>query len=262
MIKFPKKISDKKIKEFFKNNGFDFFIKESKQKDIKINQMKSKTIYKPELNDLYRIYQFIVLNKRTTILEFGCGWSTIIISKALNFLKKKYLKDVKKLRRNNPFELFVIDNEQKYLIITKKNLNRYIKPNYIKIHYHFSHAYMTLYNGRISTEFKTLPNCNPDFIYLDGPDQFNIKGKINGLNLGNMDFMPMTCDILKFENFLQPGTIIISDGRKANTRFLKSNFRRKWFYQEDAESDQVIFYLDEKPLGHVNKKTLDFYKKK
>ena len=262
MIKFPKKISDKKIKEFFKNKRLDFFLKQPKQKHMKTNQLKSKTLYQPELNDLYRIYHFIVLNKRTTVLEFGCGWSTLIISEALNFLRKKYFKDVKKLRRNNPFELFVIDNEKKYLNIAKKNLNRYLKQNKTRVNYHFSNANMTIYNRRISTEFKTLPKCNPDFIYLDGPDQFNIKGKAKGINIGHIDFMPMTCDILKFENFLQPGTIILSDGRKANTRFLKTNFKRNWFYKEDEESDQVIFYLIEKPLGYVNKKTLDFYKKK
>ena len=41
----------------------------------------------PELKDLYRLYQFIILNKRTTILEFGCGYSTLIISHALKNLR-------------------------------------------------------------------------------------------------------------------------------------------------------------------------------
>lgn len=262
MIKFPKQISDTKIKKFFKDRELDFFLKQPKQKQMEINQLKSQTVYSPELRDLYRIYQFVVINKRTTVLEFGCGWSTLIISEALNFLRKKYFRDVKKLRRNNPFELFVIDNEKKYLNITRKNLNRYLKKNKIRVNYHFSNANMTLYNGKISTEFKTLPKCNPDFIYLDGPDQFNIKGQKNGLNINHMDFMPMTCDILKFENFLQPGTIILSDGRKANTRFLRDNFKRNWLYKEDDKSDQAIFYLNEKPLGYINKKTLDFYKRK
>ena len=48
----------------------------------------------------------------------------------------------------------------------------------IKVNYLFSIAKMTNYQGKISTEFEKLPMCNPDFIYLDGPDQFNIKGKI------------------------------------------------------------------------------------
>ena len=42
---------------------------------------------------------------------------------------------------------------------------------------------MTTFNGRIATEFKKLPNCNPDFIYLDGPDQFNVISNIMVLTL-------------------------------------------------------------------------------
>ena len=34
---------------------------------------------------------------------------------------------------------------------------------------------MSTFNNRICTQYKNLPLCNPDFIYLDGPDQFNIK---------------------------------------------------------------------------------------
>ena len=60
---------------------------------------------------------------------------------------------------------------------------------------------MTTFNGRICTEYKKLPLCNPDFIYLDGPDQFNVKGNVNGINTGHKDLMPMICDILKIENF-------------------------------------------------------------
>ena len=62
---------------------------------------------------------------------------------------------------------------------------------------------------------------NPDFIYLDGPDQFKIKGKINNFNLNHEDFMPMVSDLLKIE-FLKPGTILVVDGRSANVQFLRS----------------------------------------
>ena len=40
--------------------------------------MKLNEKYFPNLNDLYRLYQFVIINKRTTILEFGSGWSTLI----------------------------------------------------------------------------------------------------------------------------------------------------------------------------------------
>tara|TARA_B110000114_G_C14829852_1_gene292195 strand:+ start:358 stop:597 length:240 start_codon:yes stop_codon:yes gene_type:complete len=70
--------------------------------------------YIPELDGLYNLYQYILINKRTTILEFGSGWSTLIFSLALSELSNKFFNEVKQLRRNNPFELFVVENEKKY----------------------------------------------------------------------------------------------------------------------------------------------------
>ena len=48
-----------------------------------------------------------------------------------------------------------------------------------KTHYCFSDVEMTLFQDRISTQYKKMPLCNPDFIYLDGPDQFKVKKDIN-----------------------------------------------------------------------------------
>ena len=58
--------------------------------------------------------------------------------------------------------------------------------------------------------------------------------------------MPMVCDILKFEYFYTPGTIIVCDGRSANAKFLFDHFKRKWRYFNDkkkkiAEKVKLIF---------------------
>ena len=104
-----------------------------------------------------------------------------------------------------------------------------------------------------------MPKINPDFIYLDGPDQFHIQGKVNSININHNDFMPMSCDILKIEHFLKPGTIIVVDGRGANSRFLLKNFQRNWKYYFNKINDQHIFYLNENPLGDLNRRQLKFY---
>ncbi len=72
--------------------------------------------------------------------------------------------------------------------------------------------------------------------------------------------MPMACDILKIEYFLTPGTIIVCDGRGANSKFLKDNLKRKWLYKNDISYDQHIFYLDDPALGKYNRLQLKFYK--
>ena len=264
-IKLPSKKTRKEIEIFFKKKGLNFLISASRGKKLSVNEMVLDAPLIPELEDLYRLYQFIVLNKRITILEFGSGWSSLIFYLALNDLKKKYSNQINNLRRNNPFELFILENEKKYLNISRNRIIKFSKTldtnkNPI-INYNFSDVEMTLFNNKIATQYKKLPLCNPDFIYLDGPNQFKVKKDINGISTRHNDMMPMVCDILKFEYFYTPGTIIVCDGRAANAKFLKDHFQRNWKYMNDKQNDQHIFYLDDPLLGKYNKLQIDFYKK-
>ncbi len=260
-ILFPKKINSAQVKKYFIDLKLTELVRLSEINSKNINQLKSKVAYRPDLNDLYRLHQFILLNKRLTCLEIGCGWSSIIINHALKLNKIKYLSETIDLRKVNKFELHILDNEKKYLNLTRKNLKKYFDKKNLPFTY-YSQCNMVLFNNQLATEFNNLPMINPDFIYLDGPDQFNIKNKLFGIDTGHIDLMPMSCDILKFENFLIPQTIIIIDGRTANARFLKNNFKRNWSYFYDDKNDQNIFVLDEKPFGIVSKKQINFYKKK
>tara|TARA_B100001057_G_C22739145_1_gene907026 strand:- start:325 stop:1143 length:819 start_codon:yes stop_codon:yes gene_type:complete len=266
-FKLKKPISkDKKIiEDFFIKKGLKLLVELSKKKKNTLNEMIISEPYIPELEDLYSLYQYVVINKRTTVLEFGSGWSTLILSLALRDLRNEFLNKVNLLRRNNKFELFVIENEKKYLNISKKRIKKFNKDlnikDPVKINYHFSDVEMTTFDNKICTQYKKLPMCNPDFIYLDGPDQFNIKKNINGISTRHKDMMPMACDILKFEYFYTPGTMIICDGRSANAKFLKDHFKRKWRYINDKKNDQHIYWLVDPVLGKYNKLQLEFYSK-
>ena len=172
-----------------------------------------------------------------------------------------YYAEAKNLQRRNLFEIFIIENEKKYLDITKKNIKKFIKKNNIKnikITFFLSKVRMVNYNGNFASEYINLPLCNPDFIYLDGPGQFNIYKKINNFTISHHDMMPMSCDILKFEYFLIPGTLIVVDGRGANYNYLKKEFKRKWFYKYDKNNDQHLFLLRDDPFGK-NENLLNFY---
>jgi hypothetical protein len=267
IYKCKKPLNKKKkfIENFFIKKGLKLLVRLSKKKKNLINELIINEPYLPELDDLYNLYQYVLINKRTTILEFGCGWSTLIFSLALKELANKFSNEVKQLRRNNAFELFVVDNEKKYLNITKNRIikfNKYLKiKKPIKINYILTDVEMTTFKDRICTQYKKLPLCNPDFIYLDGPGQFNVKKDINGISTRHKDMMPMACDILKFEYFYTPGTIIVCDGRAANAKFLKNHFRRKWKYINDKKNDQHIFCLADHSLGKYNNLQLAFYKK-
>lgn len=209
-----------------------------------------------ELDDLIRLHFLTRSRKVTTILEFGVGKSTIVLADALKKNEKEYGEFVRKnLRRSNPFEIHSIDNNKEWIEKCKADL-----PDSLSciVHFHFSEVEMTTFNDRACTMFRNLPNICPDLIYLDGPDQFNVKGDIRGISTMSADRLPMSADILLIEPFLLPGTIIIVDGRTANTRFLKNNLQRNWEHNHFVEEDMHTLELIEQPLGSINEKQLHF----
>ena len=117
---------------------------------------------------------------------------------------------------------------------------------------------MTEFNNRYCTRFINFPKINPEFIYLDGPSQYGVSENKNfSFNTDSKELMPMVSDILKIEHFLSSGTVIISDGRKANINFLIKNFQRKWIIKN--YSDRSILLLNDKPLGFKNQQKINFY---
>jgi hypothetical protein len=209
--------------------------------------------FKAELDDLIRLHYLITSRKVTTILEFGVGKSTKVFDHALGLNKELHGKFVAtNLRRANPFECHSIDNSRKWL----RSVQKQYKTSFIKFHY--SKCETQKFNGRICTMYSKIPNVCPDFIYLDGPDQFSPIGEIRGISTRSIDRLPMSADLLAIEHFLLPGTLIVVGGRSANARFLKSNFQRNWEYQYLEEYDQHFFELKEPPLGKINKKQVEF----
>ena len=89
-LKIPKAKSIRFIENFFIKKKLGYLVKLSKKQKLSVNQMEIKEPYLPELTDLYRLYQFIILNKRITIFEFGSGWSSLIFNLALKELKDKF----------------------------------------------------------------------------------------------------------------------------------------------------------------------------
>jgi hypothetical protein len=207
-----------------------------------------------EIDDLIRLHFLVISRKVTTILEFGVGRSNPVFDHALEINKSHYSDFVKNnLRRSNAFECHAVDNYQKWIDHTKETY-----PNTKNVIYNFSKTSISTFNSRICTFYENLPNICPDLIYLDAPDQFSSSGDINGISTNHPDRMPMSGDILRIENFLLPGTLVVIDGRTANARFLKNNLQRDWYYHHSFEYDQHFFELRETPLGRFNKNQIEF----
>lgn len=217
---------------------------------------KNDIPYSPELDDLTRLH-FLVRSRRvTTILEFGVGKSTLVFADAIKKNKDEFGEFVKaNLRRANPFEIHSVDNVKKWVETCKKSFSR----DLIQFtNFHVSPVEMTTFNGRACTMYRKLPNICPDFIYLDGPDQWPVLGNIRGITTQSADRLPMSADILLMEPFLLPGTLIVVDGRTANARFLKNNLQRDWDYTHHTNEDIHTFDLVEKPLGKLNALQISF----
>ncbi len=217
----------------------------------------NKTPFPVEYDDLIRLHYLACSRKVTTILEFGLGKSTSILGNALFNNKKRYYKYTSsKLRRGNLYQCYSVDNYQSWIDECKRIIPKDLLENKI-INIELSTVITGQFQDKICTYYDPLPNICPDFIYLDGPDQFSAKGDIRGLSTKHQDRMPMAADILSIEHFLQPGTLIVVDGRTANARFLLTNLQRKWGYYHSEDWDQHFFELQEIPLGIYNKNMID-----
>ena len=229
------------------------------KKDI-INEPISKSLkkqYNPEILDLARIYNFVKQEKPFTILEFGVGYSTIVMAQALyeNFLSFDKNKK-KRIRNSKMFQIHSVDTSKKWIRNTSKKI-----PNHLKrfIKFHHSKVETILYNGEVCHVYSKIPNINPEFIYLDGPHPLDPVGKIYDISFNCKERTPVSADICFLESTLLPGTSILVDGRTNNVRFLQRNLKRKYKIKWDRHGDVTFFKLIEKRLGNLNKLGFEFY---
>ena len=77
-MKKPAKKNQKFIENFFIKKGLKLLVDLSKKKKPSVNQMIVNEPYIPQLGELYNRYQYVLMNKRITILECGSGGSSLI----------------------------------------------------------------------------------------------------------------------------------------------------------------------------------------
>ena len=269
--KIKKFLKTFKIKSFNNQNNIKRYVNyfnleklvEKKKFDLNSNNIKPQLItvtkenkhpYEADLPDLCRLHWIVLSRKIFNVLEFGSGFSTVFMAHAQNILKNEF-NYIDGLRYEKQFHTYSVEESARYAKITKlrspKNLRSFFSIKVCK-------AKLVEYKNHYASKYINIPNISPDLIYLDAPSQYFTKNTLDGFSISKISRMPMSADILYFEFFLEPGTVIVVDGRTANARFLKMNFKRNWKYLHDEIGDCHYFELDEKPLGKYNKKKLDF----
>ncbi len=212
----------------------------------------------PEYDDLCRLHYLCRSRKVNTVLEFGVGMSTIIFASAMNSNRTDYGGyTASNFRCSQPHVTHSVDNYDKWITRTAELLPAHLRCNNL-CHFHMAEVVMGTFCGRICTYYDPLPNISADLIYIDGPDQFSAVGDVRGISTRHRDRLPMSADLLAIEHFLEPGALVIVDGRTANARFLKRNLQRNWAYLHVPDWDQHFFELQEEPLGYLNKNKIDY----
>lgn len=209
---------------------------------------KAKTAFAPQVPDLVRLHRLVRERMATTVLEFGVGFSTVVLADALakNEADFAALADRPKLRNSKLFQLFSVDASRHWIGETTKRLPATLAGRVTLSH---SPVEIATHNGQLCHFYRKLPNVIADFIYLDAPSPKDVKGSVNGLDFSIDERTVMSGDLLLLESTMLPGTFIIVDGRVNNARFLQRNFTRKFVHNYNREGDITTFELDEPPLG-------------
>jgi hypothetical protein len=184
----------------------------------------------PNVPDLAFLHRAVSERKPRCILEFGCGFSTIVMANALS-----------------GGELYAVDSSQQWIDNTRAKLGA--MPN---VHVSFSPVKVGAFNGQFCSFYERLPDVVPDFIFLDGPDPAMIEGQINGLSFQNPVRTVMAGDLLLMESTLLPGFYMVVDGRTNNARFLARNLQRPYTIRWRRALDLTTFEMREKKLGYRN----------
>ena len=212
----------------------------------------------PQTSDLVRLHALIRQRKPFTVLEFGLGYSTIIMSDALekNQAEWESLSGKPEIRNRFMFQLFVVDASESWIAHTKDRFPEHLVS---RVHFQQSNVEIGTFNGQLCHYYKNLPDIVPDFIYLDGPSPKDVQGQINGLSFQCDERTVMSGDLLLMEPIFLPGTFIIIDGRTNNARFLERNFSRNYNTNWDKAEDITTFELVEERLGKYNLLGSDFF---
>ncbi len=213
--------------------------------------------FPPVAGDLVRLHKVVRQRKCFTVLEFGLGYSTIVMADALrkNEADWKALASPPAIRNRFMFQIFSVDASPDWIGRVQSAIPPHLAG---RIHLRQSDVEIGTYNGQLCHYYKDLPDIVPDFVYLDGPSPKDVKGSINGLSFQCDERTVMSGDLLLMEPTLLPGTFILVDGRTNNARFLQRNFTRQFKFEWNREGDFTTFELDEDRLGKFNLLGSDF----
>lgn len=242
--------------EYLKKHNLLGLLKSIEKKSITNEDVEKGLLLKPDYCDLARLHWLATQRRAINILELGGGFSSLIFADALQKNLNSLEIELQSVSRaSKPFVLFSVDESEACVKHT-----RALIPENIREHSNISSSKVLVkeHLGRICTVYEKLPNMLPDLIYIDGPSQFACDGNIRGVTFTLPERMPLSGDIFLIEYLLEPGCLIVCDGRTNNYQFLKKFLSRNWVGKRDFKADIGLLELQEEPLGNLNANKLNY----
>lgn len=161
-----------------------------------LQQRVSPTAISPCYWDLWRLYRAVRRRRPRVVWEFGAGWSTWFLAQGL--------------ADNGSGRLYSMDADQSWA-----NHAQSLRPPWLKAEIRFAPVTLVDVRGERGWRHSNRPeDTMPDLIYLDGPS--------------GMEECKGCADIPDIENRLEPGCLVIIDGRSGTTAMLRRTLRRRW----------------------------------
>ena len=210
-----------KSKAFLEKQGVLTLLKKGDTEEFKVGYLK-----------IANIYNLIRTRKPKVILEFGVGFSTIVLAAALKDNHDRY---------KQKGHLHTIDAEQHWLDNTENKMPPELRQ-YVTFHY--SPLKICNLNNQLCSLYESLPNICPNIVFLDGPSPESVKGNINGLSFN--DGRPIVAaDILLYESSAPLDFFIFVDGRWRNCNFLRNNLKGKFKHiKKIAQKYQTFEFVE------------------
>jgi hypothetical protein len=218
---------DYTVNRYWKNSGLEklFSEKDTESADFKLFITNHKK------HDVVNLHRKIVVNQCKSVIEFGCGISTVVMAHAMLKNNEKY---------NIKGKIYSVEAHPKWADIVREKLIEVGLDDYTEVT--SSKVRLSKLGGQTCHFFDKLPDVRPDLMYLDGPAPKDVEGNSNGVTMNGLHFV-VAADPLLYEYSFYPGFQMVVDGRYNNVEFLKNNFKRKYRIKRDFVRNITTFSL-------------------
>jgi hypothetical protein len=166
----------------------------------------------PNFHELWFLYHVVRERKPKVILEFGSGYSTVILAKAL--------------LDNGAGHLYTVDSDHYRTESTAKRLPHSVR-RFCDVSYSALQEISS--RGTLGYRHEKIPNIIPNFCHVDGPPTTKER--------------KVAVDLLEMEDRFPPDFFLVIDGRETHAQFLRENFRRNYSVRQRKFFAKSMFAL-------------------